>query len=360
MARIELDPAAVESELAQFQRRLADGLGVLRRLGEVRPGASPRAALMQIEGVTLYRYGEPDREAGTPILVVYALVNRPEMADLEHGRSLIGALLARGYDVYLVDWGYPGGAERTLGLADYIERYLDACVDHLCARLDRTALPLLGICQGGTFSACYAALHPEKVSHLVTTVTPIDFHTPDDLLSHLVRGIDIDALVAAHGNLSGDLLNALFLSLKPFRLMQQKYLRFLEQIDQRDATATFLRMEQWIFDSPALPAQVAREFARDFYQGNRLVTGGLGIAGRELSLRALTMPLLNIYARNDHLVPPASSRALRELVASTDYTEHEIAGGHIGIYVSVKAEHSVPALVDGWLSARTGGLADGA
>lgn len=355
MPRVNLDPAKVERELAEFQRHVADGLGVLRRVGEVRPGATARSPLMQQDGVTLYRYGDESMSGGVPILIVYALVNRPEMADLERGRSLVAALLARGFDVYLIDWGYPTGADRLLGLADYLERYLDSCVDFLRERLAMPAIPLLGICQGGTFSACYAALHAEKVSHLITTVTPIDFHTADDMLSHLVRAIDIDALVAAGGNVSGDLLNALFLSLKPYRLVQQKYLRFLAQLDVTEATATFLRMEQWIFDSPALPAAAGREFARAFYQDNRLVKGELMVGEQSVNLRNLTMPLLNIYARNDHLVPPAASRALGSLVGSEDYTEAEISGGHIGIYVSVKAERSVPSLVDDWLRARLGG-----
>ncbi len=354
MPQVTLDPAEIERELAQFQQRVADGFGVLRRVGDVRPGATPRHALLQIEGVTLYRYGDGAAPQGIPILIVYALVNRPEMADLERGRSLIAALLARGFDVYLIDWGYPSGAERLLELTDYVERYLDHCVDHLRNNLSVPAIPLLGICQGGTFSACYAALHAEKVSHLITTVTPIDFHTPDDLLSHLVRAIDIDALVAAGGNLSGDLLNALFLSLKPYRLVQQKYLRFLAQLDAAEATATFLRMEQWIFDSPSVPAAAGREFARAFYQDNRLVTGELVIGGRAVSLQKLTMPLLNIFARNDHLVPPAASRALGALAGSDDYTEAELDGGHIGIYVSVKSERSVPALVDEWFRTRSG------
>jgi polyhydroxyalkanoate synthase len=333
MPRLELDPAAVAREVATFAERVAAAPAALRGLGDVRPGASPRICVWQRDAVRLFHYGAGEAAGGPPLLIVYALVNRPEMADLERGRSLVAGLVERGHDVYLLDWGYPGPADAALGLADYLGRYIDGAVDYLRGALARAQLPLLGICQGGTFALCYAALHPDKVERLVLTVTPVDFHTADDALGHLARHIDIEALVAAYGNLAGDWLNALFLALKPYQLLQQKYLRFLDHLDDQAASATFLRMEQWIFDSPALAACAAREFAQAFYQRNALVAGTLDIAGRPVRLGAVTMPILNVYARHDHLVPPASSRALAGLVGAKDYREHELAGGHIGIYV---------------------------
>ena len=351
MPRLKLHIDAVNQEIADFQDNVRRGLGVLRQIGEVRIGATPRSLIFELEGVRLYRYGAAQTDAGgTPLLIVYALVNRPEVADLQADRSLIAALMARGFDVYLIDWGYPGGADRMLGLDDYVTRYIDGCVDHLLARLQRPALPLLGICQGGTLSVCYAALYPHKVERLITTVTPIDFHTAQDMLSHLVRRIDVARLVESCGNVSGDMLNGLFLSLKPYRLTQQKYLRFVEQLGDASAVAMFLRMEQWIFDSPALAARACGEFARDFYQGNKLLTGELQLAGRGIDLRAVNMPVLNIYARDDHLVPPAAARALRALVGTNDYTEVEVAGGHIGIYVGLESPGSVPVAVAQWMA----------
>ncbi|MEQ8493859.1 MAG: class III poly(R)-hydroxyalkanoic acid synthase subunit PhaC, partial [Gammaproteobacteria bacterium] len=316
-----------------------------------RPGATPRSAVWQRDAVTLYRY-EPAPPAGVPLLIVYALVNRPDMVDLQADRSLVRALIAHGFDVYLLDWGTPGPADRTLGLEAYVNGYLDAAVDWLRATLDRPAVPLMGICQGGTFSLCYAALNPDKVERLVTTVTPVDFQTPDDMLSHLVRHIDVEALVDAYGNLDGDVLNALFLSLKPFQLMQQKYLRLVDVLDDPAATAMFLRMEQWIFDSPALTAQACRECARDLYQSNRLARGTLALGGRTVRLERLTMPLLNVWARDDHLVPPAASRALAELVPAANYREHELPGGHIGIYVGRTEHHALANVLAGWMQER--------
>src|SRR5690606_23351407 len=107
-------------------------------------------------------------------------------------RSLVRGLLERGEDVYIIDWGYPDRSDRYLTLEDYIERFLGGAVDVLRRRSGLDAINLLGICQGGTFSLCYAALHPDKVKNLITMVTPVDFHTPDNMLSNWTREMDVD------------------------------------------------------------------------------------------------------------------------------------------------------------------------
>jgi polyhydroxyalkanoate synthase subunit PhaC len=96
-------------------------------------GYSQKDAVWKSGKLTLYRYrpiGRP--RGGAPLLIVYALVNRPYMMDLQEDRSLIRGLLAEGLDVYLIDWGYPDGADRFTTLADYIDGYLNAgCVGYI-------------------------------------------------------------------------------------------------------------------------------------------------------------------------------------------------------------------------------------
>ncbi|HET9331867.1 MAG TPA: hypothetical protein VFO23_15180, partial [Steroidobacteraceae bacterium] len=77
------------------------------------------------------------------------------------------------------------------------------------------------------------------------------------------------------------------------------------------------------------------------------------LAGRALDLKAVRQPLLNLYARGDHIVPPAACAALKQYVGSRDYSACALATGHIGMYVSRSARTEIPARISAWLQTRT-------
>jgi len=183
-------------------------------------------------------------------------------------------------------------------------------------------------------------------------VTPVDFHTPDNMLSHWTRGMDVDLFVDTLGNVPADLMNWCYLTLKPVRLLHQKYIGLVDILDDKTEVENFLRMEKWIFDSPDQTGEAFRQFIKDFYQANKLVTGGLKIGDKDVSLKNVTVPILNIFAEQDHLVPPNASRALKQHAGTKDYTELAFNGGHIGIYVSGRAQREVPSAIHDWLTAR--------
>ena len=340
-------------EAERFSEALGRGVRTLRGLGPLDVGASPRSVMLERGRATLYRY-QPRVEAprATPVLVVYALVNRPYMADLQEDRSLVRGLLERAQDVWLLDWGYPRSEDARLGLDDLVCGTLDACVDAVRQISGADRIHLLGICQGGTFSLCYAALQPEKLRTLTVMVTPVDFHTPDNQLRQWVRHLDVDLLVDVMGNVPGALLNQAFVGLRPLRLGGQKYLDMVHHLATPEGAANFLRMERWIQDSPDQPGEAFRQFVKWFYQENRLVRGRLELGGRMVDLASIRLPVLNLYATEDHIVPPSASLPLADHVSCADYTVHAFRGGHIGIYVSRRAQREVPALISSWLDER--------
>lgn len=350
---IRITPEALALETHTLQSKLGAGLGTLRQVGDISYGASAKQAVWSDGKVTLYRYrGEHAATAKVPILICYALVNRPYMIDLQDDRSLVKGLLARGEDVYLIDWGYPDLSDRFLTLEDYLLGFIDGAVEHLRASHGIDGINLLGVCQGGAFSLCYASLHPEKVRNLIAMVTPVDFHTDDNMLSHWTRNIDVDLMVDTLGNVPADLMNWCYLTLKPYRLLLQKYVGLVDVLDDVGEVENFLRMENWIFDSPDQAGEAFRQFIKWFYQGNGFINGGVEIGGREVELRHIDMPVLNVFAEQDHLVPPSASRPLRHLVGTKDYTELSFRGGHIGIYVSGRAQREVPETIHTWLRTR--------
>ncbi|MCE7983580.1 MAG: class III poly(R)-hydroxyalkanoic acid synthase subunit PhaC [Caldilinea sp. CFX5] len=355
----QVEPAKMMQGATDLNRKFFAGLENFARLREedIHIGTAPKHEVYREDKLVLYRYEPVVKKPLTPpVLISYALVNRPYMVDLQEDRSLVRNLLKQGVDVYLIDWGYPGPTERWLTLDDYINGYMDNCVDAIREENDLDQVNLLGICQGGTFSLCYTALHPDKIKNLITMVTPVDFHVKGmagcGLLNSWVQGMNPDAMVETFGNVPGDFMNYGYLMLRPFALNLGKYIDLPEIAGDENKLLNFLRMEKWIFDSPDQAGEAWRHFVKDFYQSNRLIKGEVEIGGRRVDLEQITMPVLNLYAEQDHLVPPSSSLALSHFVGAKDYTVHGFPTGHIGMYVSGKVQKDLPPLIANWLKAR--------
>jgi polyhydroxyalkanoate synthase len=353
MFPLQIDPEAALKEAVAFNRKLLAGIDSVANVEEVEIGLTPKEEVYREDEVVLYHYiPVKKRLHKIPVLIVYALVNRPYMVDVEEGRSLIQKLLDQGLDVYLVDWGYPDRWEKYLTLDDYINGYIDNCVDVLRQRHGVDAINLAGICQGGVFSLCYTALNPGKVKNLVTMVTPVDFHVKDGLLNVWCQSMDVDLMVEALGNIPGDFMNFGFLMLKPWQLMVQKYMGIVDVLEDEGNLLSFLRMEKWVFDSPDQAGEAYRQFLKDFYQGNKLIKGEVEIGGKRVDLRDIKVPVFNIYGTTDHLVPPSSSLNLDKFVGSEDVTTVPVPGGHIGIYVSTRAQRELAPKLSAWLKER--------
>ena len=352
-----LAPGGLAGGLARFGTGLAAGLATLAETPEADDPAD-RQLVWRERGRRLHRYRRPD--AGTtkapPLLIVYAMVNRPTVLDLRPGRSLVRALLAHQLDVFLFEWGDPRRADAALSLEDYVVARLGEAIERVLAESGARAVHLLGVCQGGVFALCRAAYAPERIASLTTTVTPVDFHTPGDRLSNLVRHLDAALLERTMARVPGALLNQVFLSLKPAALSNQKYLDLVERLSDPEAIGDFLAMERWIADSPDQPVRVFAEFVRRFYQQNALIAGSLELGGRRIDLDRMAVPVLNVYARDDHIVPPESSQALARLIRGDRYRELAIPGGHIGLYVGRRALGIVPEAVAGFVHAHDPGV----
>lgn len=356
---VQINPQDAIHEITEMNRRLVDGVKVLSRLkhDDIQVGTAPKEPVYREDKLVLYRYTPVVEELfPIPIVISYALVNRPAVADLQENRSLVRNLLKLGMDVYLIDWGYPSRADRWLTLDDYVNGYIDSCMDVVRERHNLDKVNLLGICQGGAMSLCYSSLHPDKVKNLITMVTPVDFHAREEgatpgLLNTWGTNMNPDLMIDALGNVPGDFMNFGFLMLQPFQLNFQKYTDVLDLMDEEEKLVSFLRMEEWIFDSPDQAGEAYRQFLKDFFQQNKLIKGEVMLGDQRVDLSNITMPVLNIYADKDHLVPPPSSKALEQYVGSKDYTAMGFPVGHIGMYVSGKAQRDLAPAIANWVRA---------
>jgi len=308
-----------------------------------------RRLVYQENKLKLYCY-EPTQPQTSkiPLLIVYALVNRPDVLDLHPETSFIRGLLAQGLPVYLIDWGYPTLEDKNITLNDYILGLLHRCVLKVREHSVVEKINLLGVCQGGVFSLCYSALRADYINKLITLVTPVDFHTQDNILSRIVRHIDINAWVDTLGNIPGALLNQLLLMLKLNRWLNPPGLALLQMPYDPIKYQQFYGMEKWLYDTPDLAGEAFRQFTMACYQQNQLIKGELMIGQERVDLKNIAIPVLNITAQQDHLVPPAASLVLQDLIGTQQYETYSLPVGHIGIFTSKKAKE-LPAKIAQWI-----------
>ncbi|MBM4275691.1 MAG: class III poly(R)-hydroxyalkanoic acid synthase subunit PhaC [Deltaproteobacteria bacterium] len=352
---VDLIMARLAQEAGEARHRLEKARDILMGPLETDIAATPYDVVYEEDRIKL-KYYRPARgpQIKTPLLVVSALIHRETILDLQPGRSVVQNLLKEGLEVYLIDWGHPTRKDRWLTIDDHVNGYMDNVIDFIRRRHGLNQINLMGVCMGGNFSLMYGALHPEKIKNLITVVTPSNFDTDKGLLHLWMKEIDADRLVDAFGNLPGDLLNIGLLLLNPARLMFDKYVGFLENMDNQEFVENFIRMEKWIFDTPAVPGETFRQFIKDCYQRNLLIQSRMELGGARVDLQQITMPLLNVYARYDHLVPPEACDRLTQCVGSRDTEDLCLDTGHIGIYVSHKCQKELVPKIARWLKEREG------
>ena len=345
-------------EFFRTQKNLLKGADTLLSISQedVDVASTPKELVYEEDKMKLYHYKPVNKEtSAVPTVIVYALVNRQYMMDIHEENSVIRNWLELGLDVYIIDWGYPDKSDKYVTMEDYIDVYMNNAIDVIRKRNNVDKINLLGVCQGGTFGAIYTALYPEKIRNLVTMVSPIDFSKVDGLLFHWSKFMDVDKLVDSYGVIPGDFMNFGFLMLKPFQLNIDKYVGLLDNIDDPEVVKDFLRMEKWIFDSPAQAGEAFRKFIKDLYQENKLIKNEFELGGRKVDLKNINMPVLNVFAENDHLVPPSTSKPLNDAISSIDKDTLSVRGGHIGIYVGSKSQKEVAPGVAEWLNKRSDG-----
>jgi polyhydroxyalkanoate synthase len=134
--------------------------------------------------------------------------------------------------------------------------------------------------------------------------------------------------------------------------MIDKYVGFMENMDNKDFVENFVRMERWIFDSPDVPGETFRQFVDDCYKNNLLIQSKMLLGGNLVDLKKLTMPLLNFFGEYDHLVPPQACNQLTGAVGSKDTEDVCLETGHIGIYVSSRFQRLFAPKIVRWLKER--------
>ena len=354
------EAARLRREAQRTAMQTMDQLGI----GGVAIAETPKDRVWQDGKVTLSRYqpfeGVTNRLG--PVLICHGLIGRQTMTDLRPDRSMVRQLLASGVDVFVLDWGSAGPEDAANGMDHYAGEVIPEAIQAALAASDSRRLTLFGICQGGTMAACHAARRMGDLNGLILAVAPIDFHADihdadpaHGLLNLWIRSLtpeDHEALLGMEDNLSGELLGQIFNQLNPIRTLAKYSVEMLATANDPQALTTFVAMEKWLADRPDLPGALARTWLGELYRDNALTEGRFRLCGEVVDLARIDVPVLNVFATGDHIVPPPCSRALGRFLQGGDYQELALPSGHIGAFVGARSQVLLAPAITTWLGQR--------
>jgi polyhydroxyalkanoate synthase len=327
------------------------------RLQNIDVGQTPSEVVYTENKLELLHYESMTEEQNdVPILIVYALINKPFILDLQPDRSVVRRLLEAGHDVYLIDWNEPSRLDQHLTLDDYVNRYIDNCVDVVRERSGQDAINVLGYCMGGTMTAMYAALHPEKLRTLGLMAAGLCFDDTGGILELWgdENYYDPQEVTETFGNMPSWMLATGFALMDPVSNFVSKYVRFYDNMENEEFVENFARMERWLDEGIDVAGEAYVEFLEDLYQGNKLYNNEMQLNGKHVDVTNIDMPFLQVIGEYDHLIPPEASKPFDEVIASEDTETIQHSTGHIGLSVSGSSHDAVWPRVAEWYHHRSG------
>ncbi len=348
-----IDPKVIE-EIIRFGRHVSDAPKLAAAPDEIKLDTTAYDVAYEEDRMRLLHY-RPRSEARhrTPLVITYALINRFHILDIHPDKSWVRNLLEQGFDVYMIDWGSPTDMDRYLDFDDYVNGYMDNCVEFVKRESRSPDVSLQGYCTGGTLAVTYAALHPGSVRNLVATAPVVDGWKDTTVVSNIARHVDIDKMVDTVGNMPPEFMYYCFSVLKPFEQGLEKYANFFNNIENEAFVDNFMRVEKWLADTPPIPGELFRQWIRDIYQENLLARDMMFVGGRRVSLKEIRMPVFTQVAVGDHLVSPECSMPLHYAVGSGDKTMRIYPTGHVGMIASSSSQKRILPELGGWLAERS-------
>jgi polyhydroxyalkanoate synthase len=350
----KIDTNIILKEIGDVTRKLEKTRNVLHSAGAIEVGSTPNEIVHESRLYRLLHYRPMvSKTAKTPILFVYALINRSYILDLQPDKSWIRNLLSQGLDIYLIDWKTPAQVDKYVSFDDYVNNYIDDCVEFVRRKTSVNRITLHGYCMGATMSVIYSTLHEDKIRNLATIAPVIDSDQDTTVLGNFSKHIEVDRMFNSIGNLPAEQLYALYSTLKPFKQGVNKYFNLVENIDNEEFVQNFLRIEKWLYDTPPIAGETFRQWIIDIYQKNLLVANEMKIGNEIIDLSKIKIPLLNIVAEEDHLVSPQCSAPLNDTVSSHDKRLMRFHTGHVGLIASSYSQNNVLPKVGQWIKARS-------
>ncbi len=321
---------------------------------------TPKELIWALNKAKLYRYtpvlAARDRHR-IPLLLIFAIMNRPSILDLRPGHSFVEYMLGQGYDLYLLDWGVPGFEDRHMKLDDYALEYLPRAIRKVKTAAECEEFSMLGWCIGAILTTIYAAMRPDEgLRNLLLLTAPLDFSNRNGITFARwtdEKYFDVDTILDAFGNMPGEMIDYGAKALKPVENYITNYCKLWDNLDDPQVVEAWHAMNTWVTDNVPMAGGAYRQLIVELYRHNRLMKNELVVRGKRVDLRRIRANLLTVIAEGDHITPPCQSEAILAKAGSRDKELYRIPGGHIGIMAGSAAPRTTWPHIDAWLSARS-------
>ena len=346
--------ARVRAEVERTIQRNIKGLEFLNARDPA-VGLTPKDVIHSRGTLELYHYRPQASEVyRVPVLLIMSLVSKSYIFDLAPGQSLVEFLLQHGFDVFMIDWGVPRPQDSHLRLEDYVLDFIPECIELATAAAGEPDISVLGYCMGGDLSLLYAALHAGgPLKNLICCATPVDYDGMELQRKFAdPRYFDVDRLVDTIGNIPPEMMVQSFEMLRPVSKMVSN-LRLWDNMWDDEFVRNYRLFDRWGSDQIPFPGETFRQTTKEFMWANKLVKNELELRGRNVDLRNITIPVLNVMAEHDHIAPYAAVKPLIGLVGSEDKEDIVLKGGHVSLMAGPNAIRRLWPQLDAWLSVRS-------
>ena len=321
-------------------------------------GPDPAGAevIMRDGNAALLRY-PAGRAVRATVLVVPGFTTGARLFDFDPQCSFTGVLADHGVETCLFDWGRPDETDRRRTVADQIRR-IDRALVAARAAADGRPVALAGHFHGGLLALLHCLRYPGKADALVTFSTPAGFAPGQDPFGDWLRACGGERLAEVFGNVPGALVAALLAAASPMQWCGGGVFALIGGVHRADAVARFERARRF---PPAFPGETFRQLFRTFHRADPFAEGGAMLDDDRYDPSGLTLPLLNVYARDDGIVPPGASVRLGTLAPAARLSSHvrlssharhsirEFPGGHFDLFTGHRARTELLPDVAAWL-----------
>ena len=308
-------------EYGQMYKRFKKVVKVLTVDAQPEVGPTPKEVIWTKNKTKLYRYiSDQPKKHKVPLLMVYALINKPYILDLTQGSSFVEYLVNDGFDVYLLDWGTPGLEDKHMKLDDYILDYMPRAVRKILKKSGAEELSILGYCMGGTITSIFASLHPEwPIRNIVFMSTPISFEETGPYAAMLdERYFNVDKVVDTLGLIPPEMIDFGNKLVQPMSNFYGPYVSLFDRAENEKFIKSWKLLQKWLNDGVPFPGEAYRQWIRDFYQQNKLIKGELVVRGRKVKLENIKANVLSLSGTKDIIVQAHQAKVLMNVISTED------------------------------------------